>query len=58
MLQLVLFVCECRGGGWGVVEVRLGVGCPYPPIRNDIVILRHLLKINSYALSVVVLKIV
>ena len=25
-----------------MVGVRLGVGCPCPPIRNDIVTLRHL----------------
>ena len=34
MLLLVLFVCKGVGG---VLGVRLGVGCPYPPVRNDIV---------------------
>ena len=42
MLLLVLFVCEGVGGvlgcGWG----EAGVGCPYPPLRNDIVTPRSL----------------
>ena len=43
MLQLSLNVCGCMlvcGMGLGV---RLGGGCPCPPVRNDIVTLRHLL---------------
>ena len=41
------FLCKfvCGGGvGWGVdgVGVRMGVECPCPPVRNDIVTPRHL----------------
>ena len=41
MLQLLhcVFVCVSVGG----VEVRLGVGCPCPPVRNDIMTPCHLL---------------
>ena len=40
---LCMFVCG-GGVGWGVdgVGVRMGVGCPCPPVRNDIVTPRHL----------------
>ena len=41
MLQLELFVYVLEGVG-GVVWVRLGVGCPCPPVPNDIVTPRHL----------------
>ena len=46
MLQLVLFVCVLEGVG-GVVGVRLGVGRPCPPVRNDIVTQRHLITLLS-----------
>ena len=34
---------KCMGGAWGVGSVKLGVGCPFPPVRNYIVIPCHLL---------------
>ena len=38
-----VWVCECVAGVvGGGVGVRLGVGCPCPPVRNDIVTPRHL----------------
>ena len=45
MLQLSLNVCRCMlvcGKGFGV---RLGVGCPCPPVRNNIVTPRHLFQV-------------
>merc|ERR1712025_1482721 len=35
------FFCMFECLGW--VEVWIGVGCPCPPVRNDIVTPRHLL---------------
>ena len=41
-------------GGWVERYVWMGVGCPYPPVRNDIVTPRHLfifadcLKMSSW----------
>ena len=41
-----VWVCECVAGVvGGGVGVRLGVGCPCPPVRNDIVTPRHLFKV-------------
>ena len=42
-LLLCVWVCECVAGVvGGGVGVRLRVGCPCPPVRNDIVTPRHL----------------
>ena len=38
----IVCVLVCWKGVEGVVGVRLGVGCPCPPLRNDIVNLHHL----------------
>ena len=43
MLQLSLNVCRCMLVCGKGVGVRLGVNCPCPPVRNDIVTPRHLL---------------
>ena len=39
VLRYFLCMFEC----WGWVRVWRGVGCPYPPVHNDIVTPRHLL---------------
>ena len=36
-------MCLCWKGGWVERWVWMGVGCPCPPVRNDIVTPRHLL---------------
>ena len=41
----IVCVLVCWRGVGGVFGVRLGVGCPYPPVRNDIVTPRHLLLV-------------
>ena len=42
-----VWVCECVAGVvGGGVGVKLGVGCPCPPVRNDIVTPRHLFSIR------------
>ena len=43
-------MCLCWKGGWVGRWMRMGVGCPCPPVRNDIVTLRHLFKM-MYAIS-------
>ena len=52
MLQLVSceFVSVWEGVGDGV-GLRLGVGCPCPPVRNDIVTPRHLFSVCEYNLD-------
>ena len=48
-LDDLLCMVVCGGGvGWGVdwVGVRKGVGCPCPPIRNDVVTPRHLFRLE------------
>ena len=39
----IAFFVSVLEGGWGWCGVRLGVGCPCPPVRNAIVSPRHLL---------------
>ena len=36
------YFCECL-----CVEVWMGIGSPFPPVRNDIMTLRHLLDLLS-----------
>ena len=43
-------MCLCWKGGWGGRWVWMGVGCPCPPIRNDIVTPRQLFLVKSMAL--------
>ena len=44
-------LCVCRRRVGGVVGLRLGVGCPCQPVRNDIVTPRHLFRYNVFLLS-------
>ena len=47
IVSLCVGVCECvTGVVGGGVGVRLWVGCPCPPVRNDIVAPRHLLFLS------------
>ena len=39
---MCVYVLVCGKG----VEIRLGVGCPCPPVRYDIVTPRHLFSIS------------
>ena len=39
-------MCLSWKGGWVGHWVRMGVGCPCPPVRNDIVTPRHLFLIH------------
>ena len=40
-------MCLSWKGGWVGHWVWMGVGCPCPPVRNDIVTPRHLLSFDS-----------
>ena len=45
----MLDACRCVGREWMGVGVWMWVGCPCPPVRNDIVTPRHLLVIPAPA---------
>ena len=44
----LLCMCLCWKGRWVGRWVWIGVGCPCPPVRNDIVTPRHLLDASSH----------
>ena len=44
-------MCLCWEGGWVGCWVWMGVGRPYPPVRNDIVTQRQLFRITSLRLK-------
>ena len=43
-----LCMCLCWKAGWVGRWVSMGVGCPCPPLRNDIVTPRHLFSSRSH----------
>ena len=43
-----MFAC-----GWGARGVKMGVGCPCPPVRNDMVTPRNLFLINCFDFIIV-----
>ena len=47
-LDDLLCMCLCWKGGWVERWVWKGVGCPCPPVRNDIVPPCHLFFLSSF----------
>ena len=53
--MLFVHVCVCGGGvGWSEdwIGVRMGVGCPCPPVRNDILTPRHWFINKNFGLKI------